>query len=158
MLIIFVHQLLQQHTGIISMYCEELVMFLVLFWILISELPSNPRWSIQPEVRGGCDDELFLQQRASKFPLCLLTSGLRLFTVTLPMWDFAIPHQPQFSKNKEITEAWLPYSVFCTLQLSAGWLQARWRGPQTCSVLSWFQKEVAGWHPLIVLWHKHDHK
>lgn len=37
---------------------------------------------------------------------------MRLFTVTLPIWDTAIPHQPQSDKNKEITAAWFSSAVF----------------------------------------------
>ncbi len=79
--------------------------------------------------------ELLLQQHASKFSQCPLTSGLRLFTVTMPMWDYAIPHQPQFKKNKEITAAWFSSCVLCTLQFSIGWLQACWPSDMFSTVL-----------------------
>lgn len=58
----------------------------------------------------------FLQQHASEFFLFPLTSGIRLFTVTLPIWGSAIPHQPQPDKNKEIAGAWFPSAVFTPAQ------------------------------------------
>lgn len=112
---------------------------------------SNPGWSIQLEVTDACDDmssscSSMHQNPASPPPLPDLTSGLRLFTATLPMWDSAIPRRPQFDKNKEITAARFSYYVPTIIMFSArssfgaGWLQACRQGLQTRSALSWFQK------------------
>lgn len=145
-----------------SAYCKELVVFVALKMNPNFGASSNPGWSIQLEVTGACDD---MSSSCSSMhqnpPPPSAWPDLRAGTVYSDAGHVRLCHPAPTAVRQKRGNHCSAVSLFCFLHAPVSVLAdyrpvgEAFKHVQHCPG---FRKEVAGWHPLIVLWHKHDHK